>query len=100
MSSFVGKHSCYSFTPASIRQNAPALPGVYALSNAREWVFVAQADDVQAALRAHLGAPGTRLRAASVTGFTFEVCERAMRPARVARLILELSPSCNEPSQP
>jgi hypothetical protein len=98
--SFVGKHSCFSFTPASIRQNAPPLPGIYALSNAREWVFVGEAEDVQAALRAHLGAPGIRLRSAAPTGFTFELCGTTARHARIARLILELSPSCNDRAQP
>ncbi len=96
----LGKQHCFSFTAPSIRQNAPPYPGVYALSNAREWVFVAEADDVQAALRAHLSAPGTRLREASPTGFTFELCQPAERRARVARLILELAPCCNERAQP
>jgi hypothetical protein len=96
----LGRQLCFSFTAASVRQNAPPRPGVYALSNAREWVFVAEADDVQAALRAHLSAPGTRLREASPTGFTYELCLPAERRARVARLILELAPSCNEGVQP
>lgn len=93
---FTGKHSCYSFTPASIRQNAPPRSGVYALSNAREWIFIGSADDVQAALRAHFAEVGTRLRAAAPTGFTFELCDAGERSARLARLITELSPSCNE----
>jgi hypothetical protein len=97
---FSGKFSCHSFTPASIRQNAPPLPGIYALSNAREWVFIAEANDVQAALRAHLSAPGTRLRTAGPTGFTVELCDGPARRERVARLILDLSPSCNDPAQP
>jgi hypothetical protein len=96
----LGKQNCHSFTATSIRQHAPAVSGVYALSNSREWVFIAEADDVQAALRAHLAAPGTRLRAAGPTGFTIEPCIPANRRARVARLILELAPSCNDRSQP
>ena len=98
--SSLGKQNCFSFTPVSIRQNAPPSPGVYALSNARQWVCVGEADDVQAALRAHLSAPGTRLRAALPTGFTFELCQGSMRRARVERLILELSPACNDRAQP
>ena len=96
----MGKQHCHSFTAASIRQNAPPYSGVYALSNAREWVFVGEADDVQAALRSHLAAPGTQLRAAIPTGFTFELCRPAERSARVSRLILELSPRCNPRHQP
>jgi hypothetical protein len=97
--SFTGKHSCYSFTGASIRQNAPPRPGVYALSNANRWLFVGSADDVQAALRAHLAEAGTALRAALPTGFTFEICEPVARAGMVARLIQELSPSCAGPAQ-
>jgi hypothetical protein len=98
--SFVGKHSCYSFSPASIRQNAPPLPGIYALSNAREWLFAAESDNVQESLRIHLAEAGTRLRDAAPTGFTFEVCDPATRSTRLARLIHELNPSCNLPAHP
>lgn len=96
---FQAKHSRYSFTPASVKQNAPPLPGVYALSNAREWVLVGTADDVRAALRAHPNETGTRLRTAAPTGFTFELCDSAAHARRLERLIYELSPSCNDPVQ-
>jgi hypothetical protein len=68
---------------------------VYALSNAREWLFIGSADDVQAALRSHLAEIGTKLRTAEPTGFTVELCDSVERPERLARLIHELSPSCN-----
>jgi len=96
---FTGKHSCYSFTFASIRQNAPSGSGIYALSNASRWIFIGDADDVQAALRSHLAEVGTKLRMAAPTGFTFELCDPAERAPRLARLIYELSPSCNEPDR-
>jgi hypothetical protein len=96
---FQGKYRSYSFTPVSVKQNAPQLPGVYALSNAKEWVLVGAADDVRAALRAHLNGTGTRLRTAAPTGFTFELCEAATHARRLERLIYELSPSCNDPVQ-
>jgi hypothetical protein len=92
---FTGKYACYSFTAASIRQNAPQRPGVYALSNAREWIFIGEADDLQAILWAHLRESGTKLRAAGPTGFTFEVCDPAARQTLLARLIADLSPTCN-----
>ena len=98
--SSLGKQNCHAFTTSSIRQHAPPASGIYALSNAREWIFVAGADDVQAALRDHLASPGTRLRSARPTGFSFELCRPAERRARVARLILELAPSCNDRAQP
>lgn len=89
---FLRKYACYSFTAASIRQNAPPFSGVYGLSNAREWLVIGEADDVQAALRAHLADAASPLRAAAPTGFTFELCDAATRPGRVARLAYELSP--------
>jgi hypothetical protein len=96
---FTGKHSCYSFTTASIRQNAPPRPGIYALSNAREWLFAAESDNVQESLRAHLGEAGTRLRDAAPTGFTFEICDATTRSTRLARLIDDLHPTCNGPAR-
>ena len=56
---FFGKFSCFSFTFASMRQNAPRRRGVYAISNASEWLFVGSADDLQAALHKHLLETGT-----------------------------------------
>ena len=96
---FQGKYRSYSFTPVSVTQNAPPLPGVYAPSNAREWVLVGAADDVRAALRAHLNETGTRVRTAAPIGFTFELCDCAAHAMRLERLIYELSPSCNDPVQ-
>ena len=96
---FQSKYRSYSFKPVSVKQNAPPLPGVYALSNATEWVLVGAADDVRAALRAHLNETGTRVRTAAPTGFSFEVCDSAAHARRLERLISELSPSCNDPVQ-
>jgi len=76
---FQSKYRSYSFKPVSVKQNAPPLPGVYALSNATEWVLVGAADDVRAAMRAHLNETGTRVRTAAPTGFAFELgCWGAM----------------------
>jgi hypothetical protein len=96
---FQGKYRRYSFKPVSVRQNAPPLPGVYALSNATEWVLVVAADDVRAALGTHLNETGTRVRTAAPTGFTFELCDSAAHAMRLERLIYEFSPSCNDPVQ-
>jgi hypothetical protein len=41
-----------------LQANGSAAPGVYALSNAREWILLRTADDVQAALRVRLIEPG------------------------------------------
>lgn len=74
------------------------MPGVYGLSNAREWIFVGAADDIQAALLGHLLEVDTPLKSRVPTGFTFEICHPSQRAARVARLVTELSPVCNKRS--
>jgi hypothetical protein len=85
----------YSFSPASVRNNAPAASGVYGLSNSREWVFVGESEDIRAALLAHLLESHTRLKNSAPTGFTFELCATSGRAARQDRLVLELEPVCN-----
>jgi hypothetical protein len=52
-----------SFNVASIQNNAPASPGVYGLSNAREWLFVEQGNNVREHLLDHLKEVGTVLSA-------------------------------------
>jgi hypothetical protein len=84
----------FSFSPVSVRKNAPPLSGVYGLSNSREWLFVGVAGNIQAALLEHLRETGTRLQAHAPTGFTFEVCG-SDGLARQSRLIQELRPLCN-----
>jgi hypothetical protein len=71
------------------------MPGVYGLSNAREWVFVSVADDIRAALLGHLRESDTTLKSRAPTGFTFEICHPSQTAARVSRLVTELSPVCN-----
>jgi hypothetical protein len=71
------------------------MPGVYGLSNAREWVYVGDADDIRAALLGHLREVNTILKSRAPTGFTFEICHPSQRAARVSRLVTELAPVCN-----
>ena len=72
------------------------MPGVYGLSNAREWVFVAAADDIRAALLGHLQEGDTVLKSRVPTGFTFEICHPSQTSARMTRLVRELTPVCNK----
>jgi hypothetical protein len=88
----------YSFSPVSVRNNAPASSGVYGLSNGREWLYVGIADNIQAALLTHLAERGTALRAHLPTGFTFELCGTD-RLARRNRLIIEKNPVCNRTAE-
>ena len=91
---FAGKFS-FSFSYASVRQNAPRSCGVYAISNAAEWLFVGSADDLQAALHKHLLETGMPLKAKAPTGFTFEVCHPDACQTRLQELLAELRPACN-----
>jgi hypothetical protein len=83
------------FTSNAVRIYAPAVSGVYGISNAREWIYIGLADNIQGALLAHLEESDTSLMKREPAGFVFEVCAGASRPARRNRLILEYGPSCN-----
>lgn len=86
------RHSGYSFTGASVRQNAPAWGGIYGLCNAQLWVYIHAVDDIRAALLDHLNERNPTADFRSVTGFTFELCDGAERSERCSRLIQELRP--------
>jgi hypothetical protein len=83
-----------AFTASSIRANAPALPGVYGISNSREWIFISSTDNIQASLLLHLGVDDALL-GRSPSGFLFEVCHFEAQTGRCDRLIREYSPVCN-----
>jgi len=89
------RHSGYTFSVVSVRQNAPVSSGIYGLSNGREWVFIGAADNIQAALLGHLRELDAAFRSRGVAGFTFESCEPGLRNQRRNRLITELEPVCN-----
>ncbi len=93
------RHSGYSFTAGSVRQNAPAQGGIYGLSNAQAWIYIGAVDDIRAALLEHLSERATNPDFRSVTGFTFELCETAERPHRCSRLIEEFRPLIRIPPQ-
>jgi hypothetical protein len=84
-----------SFTAPSVRRHAPALSGVYGLSNSDEWVYVGETDNLQEALLGHLQELNTPLLKLQPTGFVFEVCDRTTRLGRQDRLVLEYEPMCN-----
>jgi hypothetical protein len=89
----------FSFSPVSVQRNAPSMPGVYGLSNAREWVYVGVADDIRATLLGHLRESNTFLKSRAPTGFTFEICHPSQGAARASRLVTELAPVCNKKTQ-
>lgn len=83
------------FTLHAVRTFAPSTSGVYGISNAREWLYVGETANIQAALIGHLKDPTTSLKKKLPTGFVFEVCDGASRSGRQDRLIHEYSPLFN-----
>lgn len=86
------------FTSGAVQMYAPATSGVYGISNAREWIYIGGAENIQGALLTHLQDPGDPLMKCGPTGFVFELCDQATRPARQDRLVSEYGPSCNRPT--
>lgn len=85
----------HQFSAQSVRMYAPSSPGVYGISNARQWIFIGAADDIQTALLSFFeGRESTVMRYAPV-GFVFEVCWPQEQGSRVRRLVTEYSPVCN-----
>ena len=87
-----------SFTVVSIQKNAPESSGVYGLSNAREWLFIGESDNIRARLLEHRRKIGTVLERQNPMGFTFELCSPSERSARRKALVRELKPRCNRPN--
>ncbi len=77
------------FTVNSIREHAPALPGVFGLSNSREWLFIGEADNIQNALLERMVSAGSDAARRQPTGFVFEVCDRARQAVRITSLMHE-----------
>jgi len=87
-----------SFSASSVREHAPTASGVYGISNAREWIYIGETDNIQESLYEHLREFDASLPAKRPTGFVFEVCDRAKRPSRQGRLIFEYQPARNRQS--
>ncbi|HYL77512.1 MAG TPA: hypothetical protein VEU96_25080 [Bryobacteraceae bacterium] len=83
------------FTSGAVQMYAPAASGVYGISNAREWIYIGETDNIQGALLGHLHDLYAALIKRQPTGFVFEVCDGARRPSRQDRLVLEYEPTCN-----
>jgi hypothetical protein len=86
------------FTSNGVRMYAPAVSGVYGISNAREWIYIGETDDIQAALLAHLQDLGASLMKRQPTGFVFEASNSLARSMRQDWLVLEYEPFCNRHS--
>lgn len=86
------------FTPDGIRTYAPRAPGLYGITNAREWIFISHAGNIQTALLDYLQDSGSALMEKQPRGFVFEVCDESRWVARQDRLVLEYEPIFNRHS--
>src|SRR5579862_9035206 len=84
-----------AFMSGSIQMYAPVAPGIYGISNASEWIYIGEANNIQRALFAHLQDRGSSLMKREPAGFVFEICDGTRRSIRTARLIDEYAPTCN-----
>ena len=82
--------------PEAVKRYAPGESGVYGISNAKEWIYIGETDNIQGALLEHLAQPNTPLMNRQPTGFVFEICDRTSRGARLDRLVSEYGPCCNQ----
>ena len=89
-----------NFTNDAVQMYAPVVSGVYGISNAREWIYIGETDNIQGSLLTHLQALGTALLKREPTGFVFEVCDQARRSSRQDRLVVEYGPACNRLAPP
>ena len=80
------------FTLRGVEFYAPAVPGVYGISNSRQWIFIGQADDIRSAL---LGLLTSTMGQNSPAGFVYEQCDASARQVRETRLIREYGPVMN-----
>ncbi len=85
----------HPFTAQSIQTYAPTRSGVYGISNAREWIYIGETDDIQGSLAAHVRDLAQQLMKRQPTGFVYEVCDQARRPTRQDRLVREYEPALN-----
>ncbi|MEQ1945811.1 MAG: hypothetical protein ABL995_01385 [Bryobacteraceae bacterium] len=88
----------HPLTVNGVQSYAPNAAGVYGLSNAREWVYIGQADDILTALLEHLRGLDTAILRWEPTGFVFETCSGDQRRIRQDCLVLEYAPICNRGS--
>jgi hypothetical protein len=88
------------FNVNSIRQFAPMQCGVYGISNASEWIYIGESENIQASLLGHFGDAGSALAGRFPTGFVYEVCDLGRRHLRQDRLVLEYEPAFNRGGVP
>lgn len=85
----------HAFSRVSIRAHAPSAPGVYGISNARQWIYIGEADNIREQLLELLTESSERIKRYSPTGFSFEVCDSHSKAQRHRRLVAQYDPVYN-----
>ncbi len=88
----------HPLTANGVQRYAPVVPGIYGMSNGREWVYIGQSENIQRALLEHLRVLDSAVLKWEPTGFVFEACTGEQRQIRQNSLILEHAPICNRGS--
>jgi predicted GIY-YIG superfamily endonuclease len=87
------------FSIGNVQKFAPLAPGVYGLSNAREWIYIGVSENIRSSLLEHLETRSSPLMKRQPTGFVYEVVCPGDEWARQDRLIQEYEPTCNRSHQ-
>ena len=85
----------FAYTPASVRQNAPAASGVYGIFTRYTWIYIGESHDIQARLLQHLNGDSPCIQSSGATMFSFELVPAMLLAARHASLVQEYRPLCN-----
>lgn len=85
----------HAFSAASVRGYAPAVPGIFGISNSREWIFIGESNDIRASLAQYFSVGDPDVMKRMPTGFVFEACAPDRQRARKDRLVAEYAPICN-----
>ena len=87
----------HAFRATSIRAHAPARPGVYGISDSRDWIMICCSANIQGTLMEHLREPDTFFAGRRPTGFVYEICVSSdVQAARHHRLVEQYAPLCNQ----
>jgi len=88
----------FAFSESGIATYAPRGSGVYGIYNGSEWIYIGEAQDIEARLYEHVRGQSdqsARIARRNPTHYIFERCDAQARQAREAQLIAELAPVCN-----
>jgi hypothetical protein len=85
----------HAFSAASVRGYAPSVPGVFGISNSREWILIDQSDNIRESLSQYFNGSNPDVMKRMPTGFVYEACGANVQRARRDRLVAEYAPICN-----